>query len=130
MVLTPSTMLPLGFPLPTFRLPVVSGEMARWSPGTLLGRDDLPNRPVLVMLICSHCPFVKHVEPELSRLDRDYGQRVSLLAVSSGGVRDGLIVLGVVLVSNLLLENLVEPRVMGDRLRIHPLLVLNRTIAR
>ena len=86
MVLTPSTMLPLGYPLPTFQLPVVSGEMARWSPGTPLGRDDLPNRPVLVMLICSHCPFVKHVEPELSRLDRDYGQRVSLLAVSSNSL--------------------------------------------
>ena len=91
MVLTPSTMLPLGHPLPAFRLPVVSGALTQRSPGTTslmseLGRDDLPNQPVLVMLICSHCPFVKHVEPELSRLERDYGQRVSLLAVSSNSV--------------------------------------------
>lgn len=91
MVLTPSTMLPLGHPLPAFRLPVVSGALTQRFPGTTslmpeLGRDDLPNQPVLVMLICSHCPFVKHVEPELSRLERDYGQRVSLLAVSSNSV--------------------------------------------
>ena len=87
MVLTPSTMLPLGHPLPTFRLPVVSGALAQQSPDATLGRDDLPEeRPVLVMLICSHCPFVKHVEPELSRLEGDYGHRVSLLAVSSNSV--------------------------------------------
>ena len=91
MVLTPSTMLPLGHPLPAFRLPVVSGALTQRSPGTTslmseLGRDDLPNQPVLVMLICSHCPFVKHVEPELSRLEHDYGQRISLLAVSSNSV--------------------------------------------
>ena len=91
MVLTPSTMLPLGHPLPAFRLPVVSGQLAQPVPGTPtpmsdLGHDDLPNQPVLVMLICAHCPFVKHVEPELSRLESDYGQRVSLLAVSSNSV--------------------------------------------
>lgn len=86
MVLTPSTMLPLGHPLPEFHLPVVCGELAQQSPGGTLGRDDLPVRPVLVMLICSHCPFVKHVEPELSRLEHDYGQSISLLAVSSNSV--------------------------------------------
>lgn len=91
MVLTPSTMLPLGHPLPAFRLPVVSGELTQRSPGTTslmseLGRDDLPNQPVLVMLICSHCPFVKHVEPELSRLEQDYGTAVQLLAVSSNSL--------------------------------------------
>ena len=86
MVLTPSTMLPLGHPLPEFHLPVVCGELAQQSPGGTLGRDDLPVRPVLVMLICSHCPFVKHVEPEVSRLEQDYGTAVQLLAVSSNSL--------------------------------------------
>lgn len=86
MVLTPSTMLPLGHPLPEFRLPVVSGALAHPTQGPTLGSDALPKRPVLVMLICAHCPFVKHVEPELSRLEVDYGQRVSLIAVSSNSV--------------------------------------------
>ena len=91
MVLTPSTMLPLGHPLPAFRLPIVSGQLAQQvrgtpTPMTDLGNDELPDQPVLVMLICAHCPFVKHVEPELSRLDVDYGQRVSLIAVSSNSV--------------------------------------------
>ena len=66
---------------------MVSGALAQQSPDATLESDDLPQeRPVLVMLLCSHCPFVKHVEPELSRLEGDYGQRVSLLAVSSNSV--------------------------------------------
>lgn len=35
------------------------------------------------MLLCSHCPFVKHIEDELSRIDRDYSARVTLLGVAS-----------------------------------------------
>ena len=35
------------------------------------------------MVICAHCPFVKHVEPELSRLERDYSARIQLLGISS-----------------------------------------------
>jgi hypothetical protein len=49
------------------------------------------------MLICAHCPFVKHVEPEITRLEADFGDNVTLLAISSNSLtthpqdgRDGL----------------------------------------
>ena len=57
------------------------------------------------------------------------GSLASLLALSNGGIDQGLLMLVVVLVANLLLENLLEPRIMGDRLRIHPLAVLLATTA-
>ncbi|TCD57649.1 thioredoxin family protein [Synechococcus sp. BS56D] len=80
MVLTPSTMLPLGSALPAFSLPIATGT----GPGaTHLSSGELPQQPLLLMLLCSHCPFVKHIEAELSRLDLDYGDRVSLVAVAS-----------------------------------------------
>ena len=78
MALTPSTMLALGTALPSFDLPQVTGGR--------LNSKDLAQQPVLLMVICAHCPFVKHIEPELSRLDRDYRGRIQLLAVSSNSL--------------------------------------------
>jgi len=86
MALTPSTMLPLGEPLPSFRLPVVSGSLRDAEATTTLSDKDLPAKPLLLMLICAHCPFVKHVEPELSRLADHYGEAVNLLAISSNSL--------------------------------------------
>jgi peroxiredoxin len=78
MALTPSTMLPLNTALPLFQLPVVKGGQCN--------STELDQRPVLLMVICAHCPFVKHVEPELTRLDADYHQSVQMLAVSSNSL--------------------------------------------
>ena len=78
MVLTPSTMLPLNTVLPAFDLPTANGQQ--------LGSSALDDRPVVLMVICAHCPFVKHIEPELSRLDQDYGKRVQLIGVSSNSL--------------------------------------------
>ena len=78
MALTPSTMLALGTPLPSFDLPQVSGSR--------LNQRSLDQRPVLLMVLCAHCPFVKHVEPELTRLERDFGDRVQLIGVSSNSL--------------------------------------------
>ena len=78
MALTPSTMLALGTPLPDFALPRVQGGQ--------LDSRQLVAKPVLLMIICAHCPFVKHVEPELSRLEQDYGDRVQLVGVSSNSL--------------------------------------------
>jgi thiol-disulfide isomerase/thioredoxin len=72
-------MLPLGTPLPAFSLPALDG--------TVHSSADLPSRPVLVLFLCAHCPFVKHVEPELARIDRDYGERVTILAIASNSLR-------------------------------------------
>ena len=83
MVLTPSTMLPLQHPLPQFSLPLVSGHAPWSSLDDVVSSGDLPGRPLLVMLICAHCPFVKHVEPEISRLEADFGDQMTLLAISS-----------------------------------------------
>ena len=86
MALTPSTMLPLGEALPDFKLPVVSGRLRDAAAAATLSNSELPAQPLLVMLICAHCPFVKHVEPELSRLAEHYGPAMSLLAVSSNSL--------------------------------------------
>ena len=85
MALTPSTMLPLGTPLP---LEVLQGELTRGDlvqvHGTPLDLAGLAGRPLLVLFLCAHCPFVKHIEPELTRLQRDLAAGGALLA--AGGV--------------------------------------------
>ncbi len=82
MVLTPSTMLPLGSSAPDFVLPdVVSGETVTLD--NFAGKEAL-----LVMFICRHCPFVIHVQEELARLGSDYqGKSVGILAISSNDVQ-------------------------------------------
>ena len=56
MALTESTMLELGTTAPDFALPdVVTGKTVR--------RDDFRGQKgLLVMFICTHCPYVKHIE--------------------------------------------------------------------
>ena len=78
MALTPSTMLALGTALPSFDLPQVTGGR--------LNSKDLAQQPVLLMVLCAHCPFVKHVEPELTRLGDDFGDRVQLIGLSSNSL--------------------------------------------
>jgi len=78
MALTPSNMLPLGTPAPDFRLPdAVSGRV--------LSLPELrAPQATVVMFICNHCPYVKHVNPELLRLARDYQPRgVAFVAICS-----------------------------------------------
>ncbi|HOW97688.1 MAG TPA: thioredoxin family protein [Kiritimatiellia bacterium] len=78
MVATPSTMLPLGTPAPDFSLTdTVSGKPV--SLASFAGR-----RALLVMFICRHCPYVRHVEREIARIGRDYaGRDVGMVAISS-----------------------------------------------
>jgi thiol-disulfide isomerase/thioredoxin len=75
---TLSTMLPLGTAAPAFSLPdVVSGRQISLE-------TFAAERALLVMFICRHCPFVKHVQGELARLGRDYGGRgVGIVAIAS-----------------------------------------------
>ena len=79
-------MLPLGEALPAFRLPLVSGGLRNGVAAATLSDSELPPQPLLLMLICAHCPFVKHVEPELSRLAEHYSPAVTLLAISSNSL--------------------------------------------
>lgn len=76
MAATLSTMLPLGTTAPDFSLPDTNG-------GKTVSRADFKGKPLLVMFICNHCPFVKHIRTELSRLGRDYRGRVGMVAISS-----------------------------------------------
>jgi len=78
MVLTPSTMPELGSLAPDFNLPdVVSG-------GTVSRDGALGPKGLLVMFICRHCPYVKHVQEELARLGHDYsGRGIGLVAISA-----------------------------------------------
>jgi peroxiredoxin len=78
MAKTLSTMQDLGTRAPDFSLPdVVSGM-------TISLSDFREEKALLVMFICRHCPFVKHVQDELARIGRDYaGKSVSIVAISS-----------------------------------------------
>jgi thiol-disulfide isomerase/thioredoxin len=78
MAATPSTMLDLGTSAPSFALPdVVTGK-------TISLDNFHDNDVLLVMFICHHCPFVKHIKPELARLGSDYAaQSVGIVAISS-----------------------------------------------
>ncbi len=77
MALTESTMLELGTAAPDFALPdVVTGKIVR--------RDDFHGqRGLLVMFICTHCPYVKHIEKGLAQLGADYAGKLGILAISS-----------------------------------------------
>lgn len=78
MVQTPSTMLALGTSVPAFSLPdVVSGE-------TVSLDDFASKKALLVMFICRHCPYVKHVQQEIARIGRDYAAKdVGIVAISA-----------------------------------------------
>jgi thiol-disulfide isomerase/thioredoxin len=100
---TQSTMVALGSIAPPFELvDVVSGRA--------LGRDDVfaavwddrqsdaenlttgggtspkGRHGLLVMFLCVHCPYVKHVEAELARIGADYEGRIAIAAISSNDV--------------------------------------------
>ncbi|NDC53634.1 MAG: thioredoxin family protein [Planctomycetia bacterium] len=80
MVRTPSTMLPLGTPAPDFTLPNVDGR-------TVALAEAAGPKGTLVMFICNHCPFVKHVADQLAALGRDYLSRgIGVVAISSNDV--------------------------------------------
>ncbi|MEL6855352.1 MAG: redoxin domain-containing protein, partial [Cyanobacteria bacterium J06607_13] len=81
MVRTESTMLPLGTLAPEFSLKdVVSGNPI--SLDTFKGKKGL-----LLMFICQHCPFVKHVEDQLGKIGHDYlPQDIGILAISANSI--------------------------------------------
>ncbi|MBS0208752.1 MAG: thioredoxin family protein [Planctomycetes bacterium] len=78
MARTPSTMLPLGTAAPDFALRNVVDNQ------TVSLADYKQSPALLVMFICNHCPFVKHVAAELAKLGRDYQSRgVAVVAIQS-----------------------------------------------
>ena len=78
---TLSNMIALGTAMPAFALTdVVTGR-------TRSDRDVAGERGTLLMFICNHCPFVKHVLPELDRLMAEYEPRgIGFVAINSNDV--------------------------------------------
>jgi peroxiredoxin len=79
----PSMMLALGTKAPEFELPDVTD-------GRTVSLSDFESeRALLVMFICRHCPYVKHVREELARLGRDFaGSELAIVAISSNDVEE------------------------------------------
>jgi peroxiredoxin len=80
MVAVNSTMLPLGTKAPDFRLPDPGGKV--FSP------TDFKSAPaLLVVFMCNHCPYVKHIRQGLARLARDFRPRgVAVVGINSNDV--------------------------------------------
>jgi thiol-disulfide isomerase/thioredoxin len=74
---TPSTMLPLGTLLPPFSLPDLDGK--------IVSAQDFANAQALVVVfICPHCPYVKHVREAFVQLAKDYQpHHVAVVAINS-----------------------------------------------
>lgn len=81
MVMVESTMLALGTAAPAFLLTDVT------SGSTVTLETFVDSKALLVMFICVHCPFVKHVEQELAKIGQDYANKgLGIVAVSSNSL--------------------------------------------
>ena len=60
-------MLPLGTAAPDFQLPDTNGKTVSLA--------DVKGRPLVVMFICNHCPYVIHLRSGLAQFARDYQER-------------------------------------------------------
>jgi len=80
MVATTSTMLPLGTSAPDFNLPYAEGNM--------VSIDDFKDAPaLLVVFICNHCPYVKHILSNLVELIEEYQEKgVAVVGINSNDV--------------------------------------------
>ena len=81
MALTESTILDLATLAPDFALPdVVSGKTVR--------RDEFRGQKgLLVMFLCTHCPYVKHIEKGLAQMGTDYAGKLGIVAISSNDAK-------------------------------------------
>jgi peroxiredoxin len=77
MSLTPSTMLALGTTAPDFKLPDTDGKVISLA-------DFKDKSALLVLFICNHCPYVKHIRTGLAQLARDYlPKHVAIVGINS-----------------------------------------------
>jgi thiol-disulfide isomerase/thioredoxin len=75
---TPSVMIPLGTAAPFFELPdTVSGKMLNL-------QQTRGNKGTVVMFICNHCPYVKHLNASIVAVANDFIPRgISFVAISA-----------------------------------------------
>jgi hypothetical protein len=83
MALTPTKQIPLGFNPPEFSLPdVISGDNRTYA-------DIKGEKGTLVVFICNHCPYVKHVIEELVNIGLDYMPKgIGMVAINSNDVEN------------------------------------------
>ena len=81
MALTPSKMIPLGTKAPDFEIPDTVTDQ-------LISLNNLKSEKALVvMFLCNHCPYVKHVREEIVSISKDYEKEgVSFVAISSNDI--------------------------------------------
>ena len=76
MVSVNSTMLPLGSEMPAFELPDPSGQTH--------SSAAFDGSPLLVMFICNHCPYVKHIRPRLAEVTKDLaGKGLAVVGINA-----------------------------------------------
>lgn len=75
-------MLALGTEMPEFNLKdVISGKK--------MFSEELPaGKPVLVIFLCAHCPYVRHVGEELARIGKYYEGSVEVVGISANDVEN------------------------------------------
>ena len=80
MALIPSTMLPLGTLAPDFHLPDPHGKM--------VSREDFQDAPALLLIVmCNHCPYVKHIRQGLARMAKEYQEKgVAIVGINANDV--------------------------------------------
>jgi peroxiredoxin len=77
--LTPSAMVQLGTPAPDFALPDTEGRLVK--------RSDFKDKPLLVMFICNHCPYVKHIANDLAQITKKYMDKgLAVVGINSNDV--------------------------------------------
>ena len=81
MAAVPSTMLDLGTRAPAFSLPSIDGER--------VSLESFAKAPaLLVMFICNHCPYVRHIRKEVANYAREYQARgLGVVAISSNDIQ-------------------------------------------
>lgn len=77
MVLTQSTIMPLGTKAPDFALPDTAGKVHRLA-------DFADSRALVVVFMCNHCPYVKHLKRALADFAAEMMPRgCAVVAISS-----------------------------------------------
>ena len=82
MALTYSSMLELDTKIPHFQLKNALDD-------NLYTSTSLSNgKPSLIMVICNHCPYVIHYHEELKRINKDFGDLIDFVAISSNDIKN------------------------------------------
>src|SRR5437763_7976966 len=74
-----SFMVPLGTPAPPFALPSLDGQIVSLD-------STATGRPLLVMFLSNHCPYVRHIERQLGALVTEHADDVAAVAICSNDI--------------------------------------------